>query len=281
MDQRLPFSVSLITLNEELNLPRCLESVRHLASEIVVVDSGSTDGTEAVARTAGALFISHPWQGFTRQKNLSLDHCTQPWVLCLDADEAVSPELARSIRQALTGSPAVRGFEVNRLTYFLGGWIRHAWYPEWRVRLVRREDARWTGADPHPGLEVPGPAAKLGGDLFHYSYRDLRDYFERTVRYARTSAENLDRRERRCRWYHLVFSPWLAMAKRLIVKQGFRDGWRGWIIAYATFFSVLAKYAYQYERRAARKAEPETPAPRNMSSVKPTRPDGNPSGLVE
>jgi glycosyltransferase involved in cell wall biosynthesis len=249
MQSRLPLSVAVITLNEEANLERCLDSVRDLAAEIVVVDSGSTDRTAEIARSAGAVFVSHPWQGFTRQKNLSLERCTQSWVLCLDADEAVSPELASAIRRALEGKPAANGFWVNRRTFFLGEWIRHAWYPEWRLRLVRRDGARWAGTDPHPGLEATGNAEKLSGDLLHYSYANLREYFERTVRYARTSADNLERDGKSCHWYHLVVSPWLALGKRLILKQGFRDGCRGWIIAYATFFSVLAKYAFLFEKR--------------------------------
>lgn len=268
MDPRLPLSVSLITLNEEANLPRCLDSVRNLAAEIVVVDSGSTDRTAEIARAAGAVFISQPWQGFGKQKNLSLERCTQPWVLCLDADEAVSPELATSIRRALRGKPAANGFQINRRTFFLGDWIWHAWYPEWRLRLVRRDTARWVGADPHPSLELTGDAEKLSGDLLHYSYANLREYFERTVRYARTSADNLERRGERCRWYHLVFSPWFALGKRLILRQGFRDGRRGWIIAYTTFFSVLAKYAMLLEKRFVAPPDQRVPG-------KPTRDESN------
>lgn len=251
MDPRLPLSASLITFNEETNLPRCLASVRDLASEIVVVDSGSTDRTADIARQCGALVVPQAWPGFTKQKNVSLEHCTQPWVLCLDADEEVSPELSRSIRQALAGQPGADGFLLNRRTCFLGDWIWHAWYPEWRLRLVRRGRACWMGVDPHPSLETAGRTERLPGDLLHYSYSDLRQYFERTLRYARSSAQSLESTGQSCRWYHLAISPWLALGKRLIVKQGFRDGWRGWIIAYATFFSVLAKYAFLREKRAA------------------------------
>ena len=260
-------SVAIITLNEEVNLPRCLESVRELASEIVVIDSGSNDRTGEVARRFGASFRSEPWQGHVAQKNLALRGCTQPWVLCLDADEAVSPELADAIRAVFPAqSPAPDGFWINRRTFYLGQWVRHAWNPEWRLRLVRREKARWAGRDPHDHLEVAGVTAKLTGDLLHYSYANLQDHFERTIRHARTSADSLERAGRRCRWYHLVISPWLALGKRLILKQGFCDGRRGWIIAYTTFFSVLAKYAFLFEERAAGRrgantsSSPATPA---------------------
>ncbi|MBN2506869.1 MAG: glycosyltransferase family 2 protein [Verrucomicrobia bacterium] len=260
MNPRLPLSVSLVTFNEEANLPRCLESVRELAADIVVVDSGSTDRTAALAHQAGAVVVTQPWQGFARQKNVALEHCAQPWVLCLDADEAASPELAAAIRRVLGGEPAANGFWLNRRSFYLGDWIWHAWYPEWCLRLVRRNAARWTGTEPHPHLSVTGATERLRGDLLHYSYANLQAHLERTLRYARTSADSMERAGRQCRWYHLAISPWLALAKRLILKQGFRDGRRGWIIAYATFFSVLAKYAFLAEKQIqTRPGQPPPP----------------------
>ena len=262
MQSRLPLSVALITLNEEANLLRCLESLRGLASEIVVIDSGSTDRTGEIARRFGARFRFESWQGHVAQKNLALLGCTQPWVLCLDADEAVSPELADAIRAVFAAeSPQPDGFWINRRTFYLGQWVRHAWNPEWRLRLVRREKAQWTGRDPHDRLAVAGATAKLKGDLLHYSYADLQGHLERTLRYARTSADSLAQAGCRCRWYHLAISPWLALSKRLILKQGFRDGWRGWIIAYSAFLSVLAKYAFLREKQTGASPDPQTPAP--------------------
>lgn len=274
MQSRLPLSVAVITLNEEVNLPRCLGSIRDLAAELVIVDSGSTDRTQEISRQMGALFIAQPWLGFTRQKNFALERCSQPWALCLDADEAVSPELAEAIRRAFASPPSVNGFELNRRTSYLGKWIWHAWYPEWCLRLVRREAARWAGADPHPSLSVTGATAKLSGDLLHYSYGDLQEHLERTLRYARTSADTMALAGRRCCWYHLVISPWFALGKRLILKQGFRDGWRGWIIAYSSFLAVFAKYAFlaEQQRLAQRRPQPPTDLPTGTSSA--SRPPG-------
>lgn len=249
MRRPLPLSVAIITLNEEHNLPRCLESVRGLGEEIVIVDSGSTDRTAEIAREFGAQFAVVPWPGIVAQRNNALRRCSQPWALCLDADEALSPEAAQAVRNLFAaGEPPRRGYWLNRRTFFLGGWIGHAWYPEWRLRLVRRELARGTGRDPHDRLEVDGSTARLNGDLLHYSFRDLRDFFEKTLRYARLSAESLAREGGRFHWYHLVFRPVAAFIKPLVMKGGWRDGWRGWIIAGGAMFGVFAKYAFLLEK---------------------------------
>jgi len=254
MADRLPLSVSIITCNEEANLKRCLESVGSLAEEIVVVDSGSTDATEQVARKFGAHFEFAPWPGHVAQKTRALNRCTRPWVLCLDADEALTPELAASISNALNDpTPGIDGFTVNRRTWYLGAWIWHAWYPEWRLRLVRREQAQWAGLDPHDRLEVNGNLGRLRGDLLHYSFRNLEDQLQRTIRYAMISAAAYAAAGRRFHWHQLLLSPWVAFLKHLILKQGFRDGWRGWLISIIRGIDVFAKYAFLLEReRAAR-----------------------------
>ena len=249
MSQRLALSVAVITLNEEENLPRCLASVRDLAEEIVVIDSGSTDGTRAVAEKFGAVFEVQPWQGHVGQKNIALRRCTRPWVLCLDADEALSPELSSSVRERFAkGDPAEDGFYVNRYNFYLGAWIRHAWYPEWRLRLVRRERARWGGLDPHDKLEVDGQTARLPGHLLHYPFVSVRDHLESELKYARIMAESYAKAGRGCHWYHVLCSPGMAFFKSLVLKGGWRDGWRGWIIAGSKFLNTFAKYALLLER---------------------------------
>ncbi len=247
----LPLSVAVVTLNEETNLLRCLESVRGLAVEIVVVDSGSQDGTERVARSFDAKFLFQPWQGHVAQKNIALANCTQPWVLSLDADEAVSPELAATLHRLFSASePAADGYEINRRTFYLGEWVNHAWNPEWRLRLARKAVAQWHGHDPHDRLEVSsGTTARLRGDLLHYSYVDLQDHFHRTIRYARLSADALHSTGKPCRWYHLVVSPWAAFFKKMIFKRAWRDGWRGWTISVVTMFGVFAKHAFRLEKK--------------------------------
>jgi glycosyltransferase involved in cell wall biosynthesis len=259
----LPISIAIVTLNEETNLPRLLASVRGLAAEIVIIDSGSTDRTEAIAREAGAVFVTAPWEGFVVQKNRALERCTQPWALFLDADEALSPELAASARGLFSGgrAPEGDGFWVNRRTWYLGAWIWHAWYPEWRLRLIRRGAGRWGGMDPHAKLEVRGAAKRLEGDLLHYSFRDLEDHLERTIRYSRTMANSYIKAGKRFRWRHLLLSPWVAFFKHLALKQGWRDGWRGWLISVIRAIDVFAKYAFLLEKELGERAAGRTREP--------------------
>jgi hypothetical protein len=171
-------------------------------------------------------------------------------VLNLDADEVVSPELADALRRIFSdGSPPQGGFEINRRSFYLGDWIRHAWNPDWVLRLARREDARWTGHDPHAHLEVAGGTARLNGDLLHFSYRNLEDHLARTIHYARVGAVRYESEGRPLRWYHLVGSPWAAFLKKMILKSAWRDGWRGWLISAVTMFGVFAKHAFRLERK--------------------------------
>lgn len=250
MNNRLTLSVAVITLNEEENLARCLESVRDLASEIVIIDSGSTDGTGEVAARYGARFEVQPWLGYVGQKNTAVQRCTQPWVLCLDADEAVSPELASAVRNVLTGKEVREaGFFMNRLNFYCGEWIRHAWYPEWRLRLARRELAQWVGGDVHERLEAKGITGRVTGVLRHYPFDSFMDHYQKALQYARLSADASAREGRSCPWHRVLFSPWFAFLKVLILKSGWRDGWRGWAIAGARWIEVFAKYSFLIERQ--------------------------------
>jgi glycosyltransferase involved in cell wall biosynthesis len=259
MQTPLPISVAVITLNEEENLARCLGSVADLSAEIVIVDSGSKDGTAEIARGFNARFEFVAWPGFVQQKNNALARCSQPWVLCLDADEALTPELNAAIRGLFAGGdPAANGYSFSRRTWYLGKWIWHAWYPEWRLRLVRRGTAKWTGLDPHDYLQVSGPTERLRGDLLHYSFRDLQDHLQKTIAYARIMAGSYGTAGKRFRWYNLLFSPWLAFFKHLVLKQGWRDGWRGWLISFVKWVDVFAKYAFLLERELVSEKNPTT-----------------------
>jgi len=253
----LSLSVAIITKNEADNLPRLLASLEPLnPAEIVIVDSGSSDETVAIAKAHGARVIETDWPGHVAQKNRALEACEQPWVLSLDADEPISEELAASIQSLFNkGQPPHNGYKISRRTWYLGKWLNHVWYPEWRLRLVRRDCGQWAGSDPHDRLEATGSIGKISGDILHYSYTGIEDHFRRSVDYAQIGAASLAKKGRPFQWHKLVFSPLFRMLKLLIIRQGWRDGWRGWIIAWSSMFSCFLKYAFLYEMQYGRKAD--------------------------
>jgi glycosyltransferase involved in cell wall biosynthesis len=256
----LPLSVAIITRDEEANLPRCLASVTGLAAEIVVIDSGSTDATVAIAQRFGARVEITDWPGFTAQKNRALAACRQPWVLSLDADEALSPALAGAIRSLFAGGmPSVRGYWINRRNRYLGAWLHHAWTPEWRLRLVAREHARWVGGRVHEQLRVDGPTERLPGDLLHESYQRLDEHLQRTLHYARLGAEDLIAQGEPFRAHKLLLSPWGRLLRILIGQQAWRDGWRGVLIAASSMLAAFAKYAFVLEHALRRDRDPPPP----------------------
>ncbi len=247
--EKLPLSVFVVTLNEEANLRRCLAGVADLATEIIIADSGSTDGTRAVADSFGAAWHERAWTGFADQKNFALSKCTQPWVLCLDADEEVSPELLEQIRDLLHRDPAeVSGAHFPRLSRFLGRWIRHGdWYPDRQLRLFRRERGRFAGEAGHDHAEVDGEVIGLSGDLLHYSYPTINSYIDKLNGFSDAFAA--DRAARGKRWSllgNLLRPPW-RFFRGYILRRGFLDGFPGFWIAKATAFSTFLRHSRLYE----------------------------------
>ena len=242
----MKISFCLITLNEEANLRRCLQSCAGLADEIVVVDCGSSDGTEAIAREFGARWVRQDWLGFVGQKNRALELAVHPWVLSIDTDEEISPALSQEIvRIKQTGAPEdVSGYSMPRCVLYDGRWIRHGdWYPDRLLRLFRKQGARFAGGKVHERLElVGGRVESLRGDLFHYSFKDADDHWARCQKYARLWAETQHEASRTCGpiapWSHAAFR-WL---RGYILRGGFLDGPQGWRIAALCAKEVFLKY---------------------------------------
>ena len=235
-------SVTLITRDEERNLPRALASVAGIADEIVLVDSGSTDSTLAIAREAGAGVFERDWTDYGDQKNFAAGQASHDWILSLDADEELSPELRDSLRRWKETAPTAAAYSMPRRAYYLGGWVNHSgWYPDRKVRLYRRDRARFAG-ELHEGVRVEGPAGTLDGDLLHYPFRTQAEYKDRVERYATLAARQLFDRGRR-HWLLplLVATPWTFLHTYLL-RHGFRDGRRGWQIARMTAYNVFLKY---------------------------------------
>lgn len=256
---RLPVSISVISLNEEANLRRCLASVADLAAEIIIVDSGSKDRTGEIAAEFGARFVHQDWLGYTAQKNHCLSLCTQPWILNLDCDEEVSPELAASIRRFFENGDAERhaGAEMARRTWFLGRWIRHGdWYPDRKVRLFRREGSRWEadgGGQVHERLVVQGSTASIDGDLLHYSFQNIRHYLVKHVDYSGVFLQTQQTKGKAWSLAHTLFRPLWRFFRAYVLRRGFLDGFPGLWIAVATAFFAFDRYARVFEAELASK----------------------------
>jgi len=261
---RRPFSLCVIAHNEEQNLPRCLASAA-FADDIVVLDSGSTDRTVELARSRGARVFVEPFRGHVGQKNRAIELAAHPWVLALDADEEVTPALRASIEAALGDERAtVAGYALARKTSYAGRFIRHGgWWPEWRVRLFDRARARWGGEDPHDRIVAEGEVGRLDGALHHYAYRDLSHHLEKVNRYTSTMAAGMAKRGVRFGASHLLLHPPAHFLKMYVLRRGFLDGWRGFILATIGAFYTFLKYAKLWELQ--RKARPASRDPRPAS----------------
>jgi glycosyltransferase involved in cell wall biosynthesis len=237
----LPLSVVVITLNAAAQLPDCLASVA-FADEVVVVDSGSSDDTTQVAARYGARVIVKEWLGFGRQKQFAVEQAAHDWVLCLDADERVSPELAASLVHTLN-APAAPVYRMARCNRFLGRWLRHGeGYPDWSVRLFDRRRARWSD-DPVHEKVLGAPIGTLDGDLLHESAQDLSGYLEKQNRYTTLAAEELHRRGRSAGIAELAFSPLARFVKFYLLRLGFLDGMPGLVHISIGCMNSFMKYA--------------------------------------
>ncbi len=266
MTRKPCLSAVVIARDEEDRLGQALESVA-FADEIIVVDGGSTDRTRDVARAAGAIVVERAFDDFGTQKQFALEQAHGDWVFMIDADERVSPALARAIRQAVRQAPAsTSGFLCRRRNHYLGRRIRHAgWSPDWNLRLVRRSRARVSKAPVHERLLVQGAVARLEGDLIHVSHRNLEDHLRKVALYSRLWATGAASRGRWARWWDLVFRPAHHFIKRYLFYQGFRDGLPGFLLCAMGAFHVFFKYACLRELEQTASNETRTPKDREGS----------------
>ncbi len=258
----MTLSVVLITENEQANLARTLASVLPLVGqgrgEIIVVDSGSTDRTLEIARSFGAKTFTEPWKGFAAQKNSAMDKATGDWVLQLDADEALEPELAKEILEGvLTANPHVQGFWIPRKNFFLGRWVRHGgFYPDRKLRLIRRGAGQFQEYGAHPTIQVKGPTGRLHHALLHHAYPTLRGYLDHMNRYSSSGAEVAIARG--YRGFHLldiVVRPWLTFVYNYGLRLGFLDGREGLLLHLYHASYVSWKYAKAWELGSTKQLE--------------------------
>jgi glycosyltransferase involved in cell wall biosynthesis len=243
-------TVTVITYNEADHIAAALDSVSW-ADEIIVVDSHSTDGTADIARTRASRVIVRDWSGYSEQKNFAADQASFDWVLSMDADERVTPELAAEVRTLLDHEPAARGYRVRRVSRYLGRWIRSTdWFPDYQLRLYDRRAGRWNGLRIHESFRLAdGAPALLTGELQHYAYRDIHHHLQKIDAYTTLIAEQWDAEGRSASAARIALHPAAAFLRNYILRRGFRDGIPGLVVSILNSYYVFLKFAKLWERQ--------------------------------
>jgi len=241
--------VLITTKNEEDNLPACLTSAA-FASEIWVVDSFSTDRTIEIAREYTDRVVEHPYVNSATQKNWAIPQATHEWVLVVDADERVTPELRQAILEVLErDGGGYDGFSIPRRNYFFGKQIRHCgWETDRVIRLFRRDRSRYQDRAVHADIVLDGKLGRLDAPFEHYTYRTMDQYFEKFHRYTRWAAQDLQRHGKRPSWRNLFLRPMFRFFKMFVIRRGFLDGKHGLVLCTLAAMSVFTKYARLWAR---------------------------------
>ena len=239
----MKISATIITLNEERNLARAIESLR-CADEIVVVDSKSTDRTCEIAEKLGARVIDNPFPGYARQKNFAAEQASHDWVLSIDADEALSEALEAEIWQIKKNGPKFDAYTMPRLAQYLGRWIFHSgWYPDRKIRLFDRRRAEWQGEYVHESVRVTGSVGHLQANLLHFTCSSLSEHLRTLDRYTTLAAEQIIAEKRPVTWSRLLFDPPWTFCKSYFLQAGVLDGMEGLAIANMAAMYNFLKYA--------------------------------------
>jgi len=253
MVEKVPVSVYVLTYNNRRTIERCLNSL-HWAEELVIVDSFSTDGTYETCQRYTDKIFRREWKGHGNQYQYAADLTKNDWIMFVDADEEIPPELAEEIQTELArGARGLDGFIVYRRTYYLGRWIRYGgWYPDYEIRLYRRDKGRWEGGL-HAKVVLNGEVGSLKNQYLHYTYRDISDQIQTIDKYSRMAAEDLFQSGEKFSLFRLLFHPPFRFIKEYVMKSGFRDGLPGLIIVVSTMYYVFIKYAKLWELTKSKK----------------------------
>jgi len=250
----LPLSVIVITKNESRNIDACLQSVS-FAEDIVVVDAESIDDTVLLARKYTKKVFVKPWQGFASAKQFAVQQTKHSWILWLDADERVMPELADEIQRIISANPRHAAFTVARRAYFLGRWIRHSgWYPGRVPRVFHKERAEFNDAPVHEGLMIRGSIGELKNDLLHFTDPNIYHYFSKFNKYTTLASEELAKKGKNFKLTDVFIRPWWQFVRMYIIRLGFLDGMQGLLLALFSSAYVFTKYAKLWERNSITKS---------------------------
>ncbi len=254
-------SVFIITLNEERNITRCLKSLAFSKKvfspvEIIVVDAKSSDRTLKLARSLGAKTYTRPWKGYADQKSWAMDLCKGDWILSLDADEELTPELIAEMERKVPATPSdVDGYLFKRRAFFLGKWIRHgSWWPDCQLRLIRKGKGDYTNEPVHEGLVVKGSTLEFDEPMNHYTYDTIRQYLEKMNRYTNLEVSASSPKKIRYWWYYTTLAPVFTFVRSYFSRKGYRDGWHGLVVCGLSAFQDFVKYTKLWEKEILRRS---------------------------
>lgn len=268
---RQKLSAFVVCKNEEKHIGLCLQSLS-FCDEIVVVDSFSTDRTIEICKEFNVRVIQREWPGYRAQKEFACAEMTHPWVICLDADEYVSDGLRSEIESILEGRSDLSldkysGFYLNRVMFHFGKWWRKGgWYPEYRLRFFKKEEAVWVGREPHENVEVSGPKIRLKGELYHFSYENFSDQLQKLISHAFARAQVDFKDGRKATTIDMIFKPWFRFVKFYFFKKGYKEGFPAIVVGITEAFYVFLKYAKLWELQSYK--EGMLPEPRNIEELK-------------
>ncbi|MDI6802234.1 MAG: glycosyltransferase family 2 protein [Bacteroidota bacterium] len=248
MDNKSKISVCVISFNEERNIEDCLKSVSW-ADEIIMVDSFSTDRTIELAKQYTSKIFVRKWEGYSEAKNFAVQNASNNWILSIDADERVTPELKNEIISVINdSSKRYTGYKVARQAYFLGKWIKHSgWYPGYVIRLFRKDSGTFSNSRVHERFELVGETGTLNNPLLHFTDDNLLHYFNKFNKYTSLAADDLEEKGTPFRIWYLFIKPIYTFFKMFILKRGFLDGLHGFVLSVLSSAYVFTKYAKLWE----------------------------------
>ena len=258
----------IITFNEERNLARCLESVKDVADEIIIIDSFSTDGAVAIANRYNARVVQHAFIGYGEQKNFATQQAANDWILSLDADEALSPELSKNLLEIKKG-PAHSAYQIPRMTNYCGKWIRHCgWYPDKQTRLYDRTKGRWEEKKVHEYWRFDDDKLEMGllkGDLLHYSFSTINEHLHKIEKYSDLAARESVANGKSATLFKIFFSPKWHFINEYIIQLGFLDGFYGYTICQLSVYATFLKYSKIRLYNRLQKADAANASPKSRT----------------
>ncbi len=237
-------SVVIITYNEQDRLEPTLKSVADIASELIVVDSYSTDDTIKISKKYTKKVFQRKWINYSDQKNFANSKASFPWILSLDADERLSTELHGELLQLKNKEPESNGFSMPRQVFYLGRWIKHTvWYPDRKLCLFRKDKANWEGELVHERLVIEGEIKKLKGAILHFTYSNIHEHLDQINASSDLAAQKLYAKQKKCGWGRLVLLPIFGFIRSYYFKAGILDGFAGFVVSVLHGYSIFLRYA--------------------------------------